>query len=395
MRVSYSGTSKLKITEILKICWPASEPCREATVKYSDSIFLVRVLRIRTYSPRNWEGIDMRSWATSVCQIWVKYRWNLVIAGQNVLFWRWSVKRLYLHTTYRYRAENCRIYFLRIGLPSCVDTRSDLMRVSYSGRSKLKIPEILKISWPASEPCREATSKYSDPIFSVPVLRTLTYTPCNWEGINMHSVATLLGKILGKYRWNLVIARQNVLFWRGSIKRLDLHTTYRYRAVIFSIDSYRAGLPCFVDPRSDLMRVSYSGTSKLKIPEILKIFWPASEPCREATVKYSNSIFPVRVLRIRTHSPHNWEGIDMRSWATAVCRIWVKYRWNLVIAGQNVLFWRGSIKWLDLQTTYRYRAETFGIYSYRIGLPSCVDTRPDLMRVSYSGRSKLKIPEIL
>ena len=179
------------------------------------------------------------------------------------------------------------------------------------------------------------------------------------------------------------------------IKRLDLHTTYRYRAENCRIYFLRIGLSSCVDTRSDLMRVSYSGRSKLKIPEILKICWPASEPCREATVKYSNSIFPVRVLHIRTHSPHNWEGIDMRSWATADCQIWVKCRWNLGIAGQNVLFWRGSIKWLDLQTTYRYRAETFGIYSYRIGLPSCVDTRPDLMRVSYSGRSKLKIPEIL
>ena len=201
-------------------------------------------------------------------------------------------------------------------------------------------------------------------------------------------------QIWGKYRWNLVIAGQNVLFWRGSIKRLDLHTTYRYRAVIFRIYSYRAGLPCFVDTRSDLMRVSYSGRSKLKIPEILKICWPASEPCREATSKYSDSIFPVRVLRIHAYPPSNWEGIRMHSVATMVCQIWGKYRWNLVIGGQNVLFWRGSIKRLDLHTTYRYRAENFRIYFHRIGLPSCVDTRSDLMRVSYSGTSKLKIPEI-
>ena len=63
MRVSYSGTSKLKIPEILKICWPASEPCRVATSKYSDSIFPVRVLRIHAYPPRNWEVIGMRSLA--------------------------------------------------------------------------------------------------------------------------------------------------------------------------------------------------------------------------------------------------------------------------------------------------------------------------------------------
>ena len=206
----------------------------------------------------------------------------------------------------------------------------------------------------------------------------------------MRSWATAVCQIWVKYRWNLVIAGQNVLFWRWSVKRLDLHTTYRYRAVIFRIYSYRAGLPCFVDTRSDLMRVSYSGRSKLQIPEILKICWPASEPCREATVKYSDSKFPVRVLLIRTYSPRNWEGIVMRSWATAVCQIWVKYRWNLVIAGHNVIFWRWSIKRIDLHTTYRYRAVIFRIYSYRAGLPWFVDTRSDLMRVSYSRTSNWK-----
>ena len=325
-----------------------------------------------------------------VCLHWVKYRWNLVIAGQNVLFWRWSIKRLDLQTTYRYRAEYFRIYFHRIGLPSFVDTRSDLMRVSYSGTSKLKIPEILKICWPASEPCRVATSKYSDSIFPVRVLRIHAYPPRNWEVIGMRSLATVVCLNCAKYRWNLVIAGRNVLFWRWFIKRFDLHTTYRYRAVTFRIYSYRAGLPSFVDTRSDLMLVSYSGTSKLKIPEILKICWPASEPCRVATSKYSDSIFPVRVLRIRVYPPRNWEVIGMRSLASVVCLNWVKYRWNLVIAGQNVLFWRWFIKRLDLHTTYRYRAVIFRIYSYRAGLPSFVDTRSDLMRVSYSGTSNWK-----
>ena len=114
----------------------------------------------------------------------------------------------------------------------------------------------------------------------------------------------------------------------------------------------------------------------------------------EATSKYCDSIFPVRILRIRTYLPCNWEGIDRHSLATVVCQLWMKYRWNLVIAGQNVLFWRGSIKRLDLHMTYRYRAETFRIYLYRLRLPSWVDTRYDLMRVSHSGALKLKIPEI-
>ena len=89
-------------------------------------------LRTRTYQLCNWEGIDMRSSATVVCQMWVKYSWNLVIAWQNVLFRRGSIKRLVLQMTYRYRAEPFRNYFYRIGLPYCVVTRSDLMRVSHS-----------------------------------------------------------------------------------------------------------------------------------------------------------------------------------------------------------------------------------------------------------------------
>ena len=310
MRVSHSGTSKLKIPEILKIFWPASEPCREATRKYSDSIFPVSILRTRSYPPCKYEGVGMHSLDTLVCQSWGKYRWNMVIAGQNVLFWMGSIK-----------------------------VTSDCMRISHTGTSKLKNPEILKIFWPASEPCREATSKYSDSIFPVPILPTRSYPPCKYEGMGMHSLDTLVCQSWGKYRWNMEIAGQNVLFWRGSIKV----TT------------------------SDCMRVSHSGTSKLKIPEILKIFWPASEPCREATRKYSDSIFPVSILRTRSYPPCKYEGVGMHSLDTLVCQSWGKYRWNMEIAGQNVLFWMGSIK----------------------------VTTSDCMRVSHSGTSKLKIPEIL
>ena len=71
-----------------------------------------------------------------------------------------------------------------------------------------------------------------------------------------------------------------------------------------------------------------------------------------------------------------------------------KYRWNLVVAGQDVLFWRGSIKRLDLQTTCRYRAETSRVFSYRIELQSCVVTRSNLIRVSHSGTSNLKLLEM-
>ena len=71
-----------------------------------------------------------------------------------------------------------------------------------------------------------------------------------------------------------------------------------------------------------------------------------------------------------------------------------KYRWNLVVAGLDVLFWRGSIKRLDLQTTCRYRAETSRVFSYRIELQSFVVTRSNLIRVSHSGTSNLKLLEM-
>ena len=121
----------------------------EATRKYSDSIFPVSILRTRSYPPCKYEGVGMHSLDTLVCQSWGKYRWNMVIAGQNVLFWMGSIK-----------------------------VTSDCMRISHTGTSKLKNPEILKIFWPASEPCREATSKYSDSIFRVPILHTRTYPSC-------------------------------------------------------------------------------------------------------------------------------------------------------------------------------------------------------------------------
>ena len=58
----------------------------------------------------------------------------------------------------------------------------------------------------------------------------------------------------------------------GSIKRLDLQTTYRYRAKHFRIYSYWRGLPYFVVTRFENMRVSHSGTSNLKILEIYQTF---------------------------------------------------------------------------------------------------------------------------
>ena len=139
----------------------------------------------------------------------------------------------------------------------------------------------------------------------------------------------------------------------------------------------------------------YAGQSQLDVKfensSNLKIFWPASEPCIGETITYISSIFPVLILRTHTYRPCNWKGISMRSLATVICQIWMKYRWNMEIAG-NVLFWRVSIKRLELQTTYRYRAETLRIYSYRWGQPPSVYTRSHLMRVSHNWTSNLNIP---
>ena len=91
--------------------------------------------------------------------------------------------------------------------------------------------------------------------------------------------------------------------------------------------------------------------------------------------------------------------LNRKVWACIVqpqqpVKVGDKYRWNLVVAGQDVLFWRGSIKRLDLQTTCRYRAETSRVFSYRIELQSCVVTRSNLIRVSHSGTSNLKLLEM-
>ena len=80
----------------------------------------------------------------------------------------------------------------------------------------------------------------------------------------------------------------------GSIKRPDLPTADRYRTETFSVDSNMIGRSAVT--RSDLMRVSHSWTPKLSILEILTHFWPASEPCRLATITDMDFMFPVPAL---------------------------------------------------------------------------------------------------
>ena len=112
---------------------------------------------------------------------------------------------------------------------------------------------------------------------------------------------------------------QDVLFWSGSVNRPDLQTAYRYGAKSFMVDSNMIGRSAVT--RSDLMRVGHSWMPKLNIFEILTNFWPASEPCRQATIKYMDFIFPVFTLPSLTCPPCKYEGMDMHSSSTVVCKI--------------------------------------------------------------------------
>ena len=212
------------------------------------------------------------------------------------------------------------------------------MPVSHSRTSNLKIAEILEIFWPIWEPSRGATNKYSDAILPVRILRIPIYQPSKYEGMGTHSVGALVCQMWGKYRWIMEIAGQNVLFRMGSIKRLDLQTTNRYRAEPFWVYSYMRELHSSVVTTSVYMPVSHSRTSNLKIAEILEIFWPIWEPSRGATNKYSDAILPVRILRIPIYQPCKYEGMGTHSVGALVCQIWGKYWWIMEIAGQNALF---------------------------------------------------------
>ena len=70
------------------------------------------------------------------------------------------------------------------------------------------------------------------------------------------------------------------------------------------------------------MQVSHSGTPNLNILEILKHLWPASEPCRQATINDMDFIFPVHVPCLPLPiTPCKYEGMDMHSLSTVVCKI--------------------------------------------------------------------------
>ena len=151
----------------------------------------------------------------------------------------------------------------------------------------------------------------------------------------MHNWSTVVCQIWGQFRWNLVIYGSKCPILKGSIKRPNLQTADRYSDESFRADSNMIGWSTCAVTRSNLMRVSHSWTPKLNILEILKHFWPESEPCIQATIKDMDFIFPVRALTSVTHPHCIYEGMGMHSWSTVVCQTWGQFRWNLVIYGSK------------------------------------------------------------
>ena len=183
---------------------------------------------------------------------------------------------------------------------TCAVTRSDLMRVSHSWMPKLNIFEILTTFWPASEPCRQATIKYMDFIFPVPTLPTVTYRPWKYKGMDMLSWSAVVCQIWGQFRWNLVLYGSKCPILKRSIKRPDLPSAYGYSAVSIRDDSNMIEPYTWAVTMSDHMRVSHSWTPKLNILEMLTDFWPASEPCGQATINDMDFMFPVPSLPSHT-----------------------------------------------------------------------------------------------
>ena len=184
---------------------------------------------------------------------------------------------------------------------------------------------------------------------------------------------------------------QNVLFWRGSIKRPDLPTAYIYRTESFTVDSNMIGRSAVT--RSDLMLVSHSWTPKLNILEILKHFWPSSEPCRQATINDMGFMFPVPALPSVTYRPRKYKGMNMHSLATVLCQIWGQFRWNLVLHGSKCPILKWVHQTARSPNAYGYRTESFSVDSNMTGRSAV--TRSDLMRLSHSWTPKLNILEIL
>ena len=144
--------------------------------------------------------------------------------------------------------------------------------------------------------------------------------------------------------------------------------------------------------RSDLIRVSHSWTTQLNILEILKHFWPASEPCRQANVKDMDGIFSVRALHSLIYPPCKYEGMDMHSWSTVVCQRWGQFRWNRVLYGSKCPILKGVHQtarspngvWIQggiLQGRFQYYRAIY-LSSYKVW-PSAGQSQPDA-KIDYS-----------
>ena len=175
MRVSHCWTPHLNILEILKHLWPASEPCRQGTIKDMDFIFPVRILPSLTCPPYKYESMDMHSWSTVVCKIWGQFRWNLVI------YWTKCPILKGVHQTARF-TNGLQIQGRIIQGRFQYDWAINLCGYKvwpYAGQSQLdgtiEYSWNFKTFWPASEPCRQATSKNVDFIFPVRALPSITY----------------------------------------------------------------------------------------------------------------------------------------------------------------------------------------------------------------------------
>ena len=97
-----------------------------------------------------------------------------------------------------------------IGRSTCAITRSDDMQISHSGTPKLNILEIWSIfaqhrSLVDRQPLRIWTLYF----MCVPYLPLPAPPPppCNYEGMDMHRLATVLCLIWWEFHWNMVIYR--------------------------------------------------------------------------------------------------------------------------------------------------------------------------------------------
>ena len=154
--------------------WPALEPCKRATIKDIDFIFPVRTRPTLTCPPCKYEGMDIHSSSTVVCQIWGQFRWNLVLYGSKCPI----LKRVHetarspfglwiQHCILQGRFQYDRAIYL-----------SSYNVWPYAGQSqldaKLNILEILTHFWTAAEPCGQAAINDMDFMFPVPSLHSHT-----------------------------------------------------------------------------------------------------------------------------------------------------------------------------------------------------------------------------